>query len=146
MGNHSYGRARHVMARAVFLASIVEMASCRTTPPPEFHGQWKPVNHFADAPREIPLHAAYVYFASPLDVTLKGLLTRWAADTGVPLRYDAGSDYTLYSAVEGIRTADRARALAGLQRAYAAQGLVVSDEGGMLVVRPTAGAAQGGSR
>ncbi|RMH90984.1 hypothetical protein EBB59_08515 [Lysobacter pythonis] len=114
----------------------LSLAACGTTPAPEFNGKWQPVNRFASQTQAIPLHAAYTYYATPLDATLKGLLARWAENTGMTLSYQSGSDYTLHLPVAEIRTTSAAQAAEALDRIYAAQGLQVALEGSAFVVRP----------
>lgn len=80
--------------------------------------RWKPVNRFAEATREIPLQQAYVFYASPMDRTLKAMLTRWAADTGMTLSYRHSSDFTLHAPVAQIRTTRLPEALDQLRAAY----------------------------
>lgn len=101
-------------------------AGCATRPVPDFGGRWKPVNRYADVPAEIPLYPSYTYAASPLDKTLKGLLTRWAQASRRKLSYLHSSDFTLYQAVQGINTPDLEQAIAQLNADYAQYGIAVS--------------------
>ena len=90
---------------ALAMATAALATACTTTPAPEFGGKWRPVNRFADTTREIPLNPAYMYYALPMDGTLKGVLARWAKDTHAGLSYQLSSDYTLPAAVGQIRLA-----------------------------------------
>jgi hypothetical protein len=94
---------------------LLAMAAAVT---PGCASRWKPVNRFADVPREIPLQQAYVFYASPVDQTLKTMLARWASDTGMTLSYRHPSDFTLHSAVAQIRSTRLQEALDQLQAAY----------------------------
>lgn len=114
----------------------VLLSACGTTPAPEFHGKWRSVNRFAQETQPIPLHAAYTYYATPLDATLKGLLTRWSGDTRNGLSYQVGTDYTLHAPVSAIRAGSPAAAVAELDRIYAAQGIEIIFDGRSFVVRP----------
>lgn len=80
--------------------------------------RWKPVNGFADHPSELPLQQAYVFQASHIDRTLKAMLARWAADTGMVLEYRHPSDFTLHRPVADIRTTRLQDALVRLESAY----------------------------
>src|SRR3546814_6926522 len=69
-------------------------------------GLWRTVNHFSEAPQSIPLYQTYVFYPSPMDRTLKSMLTRWAKDSKRTLSYLHSSDFTLYRDVADIRTTD----------------------------------------
>lgn len=114
----------------------VTLSGCGTTPAKEFGGRWKPVNHFTDQPQELPLHAAYVYQASPMDRTLKTMLERWAADSGYRLDYRLQSDYTLHQQVAQVSATDLQQAAAAVAQAYAAQGVLVRVDGNALIAEP----------
>ena len=128
-------------------------SGCATTPAPDPAGRWHAVNRFGDAPEAIPLKPAYVYYAAPLDRTLKGLLERWAADSHMTLDYRHSEDFTLYRAVSDVRSDDLRSALDQLATAYASQHVALSLEGDRIVVGRAAatasastGASQGGAR
>lgn len=110
------------------LALIITLAltGCGTPPARDFGGSWKPVNRFQDTPAEIPLSVAYTFYASPMDGTLKTMLTRWADDSGMTLSYRLLSDFTLYKRVSEIHTPDAREAAAELSSIYATQGVSVS--------------------
>lgn len=116
------------------LVSLLVVA-CGTTPAPNFKGRWQPVNHFDDVPVAIPLSQAYVYAPSPLDRTLKAMLTRWAKDSRMTLSYLHGSDYTLHGPIAGIRTPSLQRAVGELNAAYAAYGVSISADAVQITVR-----------
>jgi toxin co-regulated pilus biosynthesis protein Q len=125
-------RSGAVALLAVLLAAT---AGCATKPAPEYGGRWKAVNRYAEEPREIPLYEAYVFYPSPMDGTLKAMLTRWARDSKMTLSYLHSSDFTLHSAVAQIHTNDLKEAVSQLTSAYAAQGVSVTTEGNQIVVR-----------
>ncbi len=116
-------------------AALFVLASCATRPAPGISGRWKPVNHFADAPDEIPLRRGYVFSASPLDGTLRTLLARWAADSRMTLDYQHPSDFSLYRPVAEIRTGDLQQAVASLSALYRQQRVLVAVSGNAIVVR-----------
>jgi hypothetical protein len=118
---------------AILLA--IALAGCATRPAPDFGGRWKPVNRYSEAPSEIPLHQSYVFYPSPMDGTLKNMLTRWAADSNMTLDYQHYSDFTLHQAVSLIHTTSLPDAVTQLNSAYAAQGVVIAREGDKIVVR-----------
>lgn len=118
------------------MLAILLLAACATPHAKDFGGSWRPVNRFQDAPTEIPLNPAYVYYAAPMDETLRIMLRRWAKDSGMQFSYQLSSDYTLYKAVAGIRTTDLHAAAAELSAIYAAQGVAVTTDGREIAVRP----------
>lgn len=111
------------------------LAGCATRPAPDITGRWKPVNRYAAAAEEIPLYQSYVFHASPMDGTLKTMLTRWAKDSKMTLVYLHPSDFTLYSPVAQIQTNDLQRAVSELSAAYASQRVLVTAADNQIVVR-----------
>jgi hypothetical protein len=94
------------------------------------------VNRFHDEPSVIPLRPAYAFHATPIDETLKQLLERWAADTGLKLAYRLDVDFTLHTPVARIRTADLQAATSELSDLYAARGVSITADGNQIVVQP----------
>ncbi len=111
------------------------LAGCATRPAPDIAGRWKPVNRYAAAAEEIPLYQSYVFHASPMDGTLKSMLTRWVKDSKMTLVYLHPSDFTLYGPVAQIQTNDLQRAVSELSAAYASQGVSVTAADNQIVVR-----------
>lgn len=105
---------------------VLALVGCGTPPAKDFGGSWKPVNRFQDKPTEIPLALTYTFYASPMDGTLKTMLTRWSKDTGMTLSYQLTSDFTLYQPVSKIQTNDVRAAVAELSTIYAAEGVLVT--------------------
>lgn len=116
--------------------SIMLLSGCGTTLPPEFSGKWRPVNRFSSDTQAIPLHSTYIYYATPMDYTLRGLLTRWATDNGLALKYQASMDYTLHQPVAAVRNTSLAAALGELSGIYRAQGIEVVLDDRAITVRP----------
>ncbi len=114
---------------------MLALTACATQHAPSVAGRWKPVNRFADAPQEIPLQQAYVFFVSPLDGTLKNTLARWAKDSKMTISYLHASDFTLHSQVADIRTTNLRDALDQLSAAYAPQKVQIVAEQNQIVVR-----------
>jgi hypothetical protein len=121
---------------ACSIAIAFILTGCATQPAPGISGRWRPVNRFAVAPEEIPLHPVYEFYASPLDRTLKAMLTRWAVDSQMALAYEDPSDFTLYEPVSKIRTSDLRKAVAALSSLYALEHIVVAVDDNRIVVRP----------
>lgn len=131
--------SRNLIAVVVVLMTVL-LAGCVTPPAPEPRGKWRPVNRLSDVTHAIPLQQSHVYQSSPVDSTLKGLLTRWAKDSGMTLSYLHPNDYTLYVPVGDIRTTSIVEAAAALSSAYASQGVVVSVEQSRIIVSVAGGA------
>ena len=77
-----------------------------------------------------------MFQAFPSDQTLRTLLTRWSSDAGLGLSYLHDNDYTLHAPVALLRTTSIEQAVTALSSAYAAQGVHVSAERGVIVVSP----------
>jgi len=122
-------------ATALLTVLMAATAGCATKPAPEYGGRWKAVNHYAEAPQEIPLYQAYLFYPSPMDGTLKTMLERWARDSKMTLSYLHASDFTLHAAIADIRTNDLGQAVSQLSSAYGMQGVSVTTEGNQIVVR-----------
>lgn len=127
-------RIRRHLRAWLCCVGLAALGGCATPEAADPRGKWRPVHQFAEAPRALPLHQAYVFQAFPSDQTLKALLTRWSADAGITLSYQHGNDYTLHGPVAQVRTTSLEQAAAALSNAYAAQGVLVSAERGTLVV------------
>lgn len=125
-------RPSMVLLASALLALVV--SACATRPAPDFRGSWKAVNRYAEAPEEIPLQKAYLYQPSPMDGTLKNMLTRWAKDSQMTLVYRHPSDFTLYAPVEQISTYYLNQAASLLTSIYAEQQVSVSVQGKQIVV------------
>lgn len=110
------------------------LAGCGTPPAKDFGGRWTPVNRFQASTTEIPLNRPYTYYASPMDETLRTMLTRWTTDTGMTLVYRLPSDYTLFAPVTKVRTSDVRQAARELSTIYAAQGVSIAVRGDRLEV------------
>lgn len=126
-----------VPLRPLLAALLLALSACGTTPAPGIKGKWQPVNRFADMPQELPLQQAYVYYAAPLDGTLKSMLERWARDSRMKLAYRHPSDFTLHAPVAQLRSGSLQDAAAELSRLYAAQGISISVQGDEIVVART---------
>ena len=111
------------------------LVACATPPAKDFKGSWGPVNRYRSAPIEIPLHSQYIFFAAPIDETLKSMLTRWANDTDRTLRYELSYDVTLYQPVATIHTTDIEAAATELNAIYAGQGVRVMTKPGEVLVQ-----------
>lgn len=120
---------------------IAVLTGCATRPAPDISGRWKAVNRYAEAPQEIPLYQSYVFYPSPMDGTLKNMLTRWARDSGMSLSYQHLSDFTLHAPVAQVRTGSVQDAAALLTSIYAPQRVSVTVVGNQILVRAVDNAA-----
>lgn len=125
------------MACGMMMLACLLVAACGTPPAKDFKGNWRPVNRFRATPAQIPLHRDYIYFAAPIDGTLKSMLTRWSGDTERNLDYQLSYDVTLYQAVASLRTTDIGAAMRELNAVYAAQGVRVTALPGRILVTST---------
>lgn len=127
----------HLLVQRVVALALLAcvLAACGTTPAPNFRGRWQPVNQLDSVPRELPLHQAYVYAPSPMDRTLKNMLTRWARDSRMTLSYLHSSDFTLHQPVASISSQSLQQAISQLNAAYAEQGIVMDADAKQITVR-----------
>ena len=65
----------HFLLAALTALAILQ-AGCATRAAPDFKGRWKSVNRYAETTEAIPLHRSYLFRPSPMDGTLKNMLTR----------------------------------------------------------------------
>ena len=130
---------KYKIAASSFLLVVIPLmlvlAGCATRPAPDFGGRWKPANRYAATAEEIPLYQSYVFTASPMDGTLKSMLTRWAKDSKMTLSYLHPSDFSLYQPVAQIHTNDLQQAVSQLTAAYAGQRVSVTASNNQIVVR-----------
>ncbi|MEP6898592.1 MAG: hypothetical protein ABI870_08690 [Rhodanobacter sp.] len=118
----------------ILALSALALGGCGTPAAKDFGGSWKSVNRFQSQTTEIPLEQPYTYFASPMDGTLKTMLTRWSKDAGTTLVYRLPSDFTLYTPVSKIHTPDVHEAAAELNTIYALEGVFVTATDRQIVV------------
>lgn len=123
------------------LAALATLAGCGAPAPKDYGGSWVPVNRFQSALTEIPLSPAYTFYASPMDATLRTMLTRWASDNGLKLSYQITSDFTLHQPVASVRTPDIQSAMDQLSAIYAPQGLSITADSRQILVRVASTAA-----
>ena len=127
-------KTNSVIAIACALVALLS-SSCATSPPPDVAGRWTPVNHFAAAPDAIPLAQPYVFVATPLDRTLKTMLSRWAIDSNRTLLYQHPSDFALYAPIADVHTSQLQDALTMVNALYSKQRVIVGIDGNAIVVR-----------
>lgn len=128
---------RNIVKTSLMLGTLgILLAACGTTPAPDYRGKWRPINNYSETPIEIPLSSTYIFQASPMDGTLKTMLTRWAKDSGMELDYRFGSDFTLYGPVSQIDTTNIRDAASQLTSAYSARGVAVTVIGNKITVLP----------
>lgn len=125
-----------ILISLTFLALMVGLlGSCATRPAPGIKGRWKAVNHYAETTEAIPLYRSYMFYPSPMDGTLKTMLTRWARDSKMTLSYLHPSDFTLHAPVAEIQTSDLHEAASQLSAIYAEQLVSITAIGSQIVVR-----------
>ena len=123
-------------ARLALASVLLLLSACGTPAAKDFRGSWKPLNQFQKQPTEIPLSQPYVFYAAPMDGTLKNMLTRWATDSGMTLSYKLPADYTLYTPVSKLHTSSITIAAEELSSIYTTQGVSVSASNNQILVGP----------
>lgn len=119
------------------LSTALLLAGCATPTAKDYWGRWKPINRYQQATTAIPLNGAYVYYATPMDGTLRSMLRRWAKDSGMQFSYQLQADYTLSQAMASIRTTDIHQALADVNNVYGMQGVQVYTLDNEIIANPT---------
>lgn len=122
-------------AAGALCACLGALAGCASPQPRDFAGAWRPINQYPATVDRIPLNPTRAFAASPLDATLRGLLTRWAADGRVQLRYLLPYDLTLHQPVANVHSERLVEAVAALDSLYADQRVAVTLVDGNIVVR-----------
>lgn len=125
---------KQAVHRGFLCCGILVLAGCAAPPAKDFGGRWRPVNQFQSATERIQLQQPYVFYASPLDGTLKNMLTRWAKDTGMRLVYKLPYDYTLYTPVSSLGSRDISDAVIQLSSIYSGEHVAITVVGHEIVV------------
>lgn len=105
------------------------LTACGTTPPPDYSNSWKPLNVYNNKVQVIPLVRPYQFYALPIDTTLKGLLERWATDSGSRLEYRNPSNFSLSPEVKDIHQTQLNDAVSILDKIYAKYGVSIQMSG-----------------
>jgi len=134
--NRNNRSIRAVAGFAIVLTIFLE--GCASAPK-DYWGTWRPINRYQQTSTSIPLNADYMYYATPLDGTLRTMLQRWAKDSSKQLSYQLQSDYTLTQPASLIRTADIHRALVDLNEIYAPQGILLYTVNNEILAKPALG-------
>lgn len=128
------GRGR--VSSAIALVALTAAACAGGREARDFSGPWEPLNRYAISSEAIPLDRPQVFQATPMDGTLRHLLARWARDGGRRLDYRHPFDFTLHEPVRSVHAWSLPEAVAQLDRAFDAEGVVIALEEDRLVVRP----------
>lgn len=83
------------MSAALTILLTVCLTACASGSAPNIKGRWKPLNGFPEKTEAIPLRQSYKYYPSPMDGTLKAMLTRWAQDSDLTLNVPAPGRFHL---------------------------------------------------
>src|SRR5690606_15666780 len=118
---------------AITAAAIAACSGCAGREARDFSGSWMPANRYSAAAEAIPLAGVYTYQPAPMDGTLRGLLERWARDSGNELDYRHPFDFTLHEPVRAVRSARLPDALSQLERAFDGHGLELRLQGNRVV-------------
>lgn len=104
--------------------SALFLTSCGVTPPVNFpQGGWRPMNDFPNDITEIPLTQQKLYQPLRIDVSLKGMLQRWARQANFSLSYRHSSDFTLSRDVARIQQPNIEEAIRELNEMYQHKGV-----------------------
>jgi len=76
-----------------------------------------------------------MFYAAPVDSTLRTMLKRWASDNGLQLDYQSNSDFTLIQPVANIRATDIQVAAKDLSSMYAPQKITITADNKRILVQ-----------
>ncbi|WP_267224922.1 hypothetical protein [Dyella silvae] len=127
------GKTKMDFLKLAVVALLLPITSGCGSTAKDYSGRWKPINRYQSAAAAIPLNPQYLYYATPMDGTLRTMLRRWAKDSGKQFAYHLQTDYTLSQPVAAIRTTDIQQALDQLNAIYGSYGIRLSAEGGQLI-------------
>lgn len=119
MSDLPFGQNKLHAAGLCCMLSLVLLTGCATARAPNFAGEWRPVNAYDLSIRAIPLRAQTSFYPIPMDATLRGLLTRWAKESGRLLDYRHDQDYTLPVKISSLKADSIEVAVEKLQQIYA---------------------------
>jgi hypothetical protein len=112
--------------------------ACGTKPAPDFRGRWREVNSIDPVPRAIPLRPVQHFVVLPSDRTLKDVVERWGRESRRRVSYRAPVNYSVHLEATRVTANSLDAAVAGLQQAYAEQGIGVRLEPNLIVVTASA--------
>lgn len=95
-------------------------------------GNWRPVNVLDAAPRAIEQAPEVQFIATPIDRSLRSLLTRWAREGNLALEFKIDTDYSLSAKAASIRAGSIHAALEALNQAYADSGVQIGLSSGVI--------------
>lgn len=98
------------------------LQACAAPQAPDFADNWKPVNTFQEVAVEIPLKEEgelHKFQMLPTDSTLRGLMQRWAKESGGELDWQYPSDLSLVATLQNVKDNNFQKALQAVRRSYA---------------------------
>ena len=121
---------------SALIAICLVSAGCSATRDAALMSQWQPVHQFPAQPTPIYMAHSIEYRVTPVDSTLRLLLSRWAYLSGVRSEYQLSQDWTLHSAAAAVNGSNLESAAASLSRAYAERSIEVVVVNQVLIARP----------
>ena len=122
-------------AHTLLVLLSLGLVSCAARPAPDIKGRWKAVNRYPASTEAILINKSYLFYPSPMDGTLKAMLTRWAKDSKMSLLYQHPYDFTLHSPISKISTSSLQDAVSQLSSIYVEQGVSITATQSQIVVR-----------
>ena len=99
-------------------------------------GEWRPANALDATPQPIHDAPTVQYISTPLDPSLRSLLSRWSKQGEVALDYRASSDFSLSVDAANIRATSLEGGITALNRIYIQSGVDIRLEGAVVQVTP----------
>ena len=147
MGVFLFHRMQTRVLPVFFMLLFTILSGCAGTEAPQFSGSWKSVNAFDTSIRAIALTREAVFYATPMDATLRGLLSRWARESGKQLDYRHDYDYTLPVGLAALKAPSIKEAVEKLQQTYAEKAIFIAvDEYGHSIVVEGQALAESGNK
>ena len=124
---------RSVSHAFIVLSFVALLGGCSSVRQRTLMTDWEPVHRYPSQARAIPLAPVVEYRVTPVDATLRLLLSRWAYLTGKTVDYRLPQDWTLHADASNVNATTLDAALRALSFAYRDLGVVLEVSGDRLV-------------
>jgi hypothetical protein len=115
------------IAKLLTFSIVLSLIACTGLPLASEHsGDWKKINTFDQTINTIPLEKEYFFTTLKVDVTLFGLLQRWAIDANIGIEMRCKNDYSIPEKLIDVQTRSLTAGIEELNYIYSKQDLDLS--------------------